>query len=64
MSWAPSRGLALWLRPGVVQCENHLPCYKDNSCSLPLLLSMMSSNNRGDKNLAVVGVVHGNDDAQ
>jgi hypothetical protein len=35
-----------------VQCEDHLPYYKDNSCSLPLLLSMMSSNNRGDQNIS------------
>ena len=32
---------------GWVQCEDHLPYYKDNSYSLPLLLSMLSSNNRG-----------------
>jgi hypothetical protein len=40
MSWAPSRGLALWLRgrsQGWVKCEDRLPCYyKDSSCSLPL----------------------------
>ena len=34
-------------------CEDHLPYYKDSSCSLPLLLSMMSSNNRGDKKISL-----------
>jgi hypothetical protein len=34
---------------GRVQCEDRLPYYKGSSCSLPLLLSMMSSNNRGDQ---------------
>ena len=33
---------------GWVQCEDRLPYYKDSSCSWPLLLSMMSSNNRSD----------------
>jgi hypothetical protein len=30
------------------QCEDGLPYYKDSPCSLPQLLSLMSSNNRGD----------------
>jgi hypothetical protein len=36
--------------------EGHRPYYKDSACSSPLLLPMMSSNNRGDlktKSLAV-----------
>jgi hypothetical protein len=43
-----------------VQCEDHLPYYKGGSCSLPLLLSMMSSNNRGDNKISLlVDIVHG-----
>jgi hypothetical protein len=44
---------------GWVQCEDRLPCYKDNSCVLPLLLllSMMSSNNRGDLKMSLCVVV-------
>jgi hypothetical protein len=38
MSWAPSRGLTLWLKgpQGWVQCEDRLPYYKGGpgSCSL------------------------------
>jgi hypothetical protein len=46
------------LSQGWVRCEDHLLCYKGCSCSLSLLLSMMSSNNRSDQteNLAVVVV--------
>jgi hypothetical protein len=42
---------------GWVKYEDHLPCYKDNSCSLPLLLSMIHGvfkQQRRSKNLAVV----------
>jgi hypothetical protein len=44
---------------GWVQCEDHIPCYKDNSCGLPLLLSMIHDvfkQQRRSKNLAVVVV--------
>jgi hypothetical protein len=44
--------MAKWPQ-GWVQCEDHLPYYKYNSCSLPLLLSMMSSNNRGDQKISL-----------
>jgi hypothetical protein len=33
--------------------QDHLPYYKGSSCSLPLLLSMVSSNNRSDLKISL-----------